>query len=62
MAKETALELDSALTPPSQAPAWRKRLRMARAHPLGVFGLVCILLVTFGAIFAYCLVLDHPGA
>ena len=52
MAKETALELDSALTPPSHAPAWRKMLRMARAHPLGVFGLFCILLIVFCAVFA----------
>ncbi|MCI0884453.1 MAG: ABC transporter permease, partial [Chloroflexi bacterium] len=51
MAKETALELDSALAP-SRAPAWRKMLRMARAHPLGVFGLFCILLIMFCAIFA----------
>ena len=52
MAKESALELDSPLTPPSGAPRWLKILRLARAHPLGVFGLFCILLVTFSAIFA----------
>ena len=62
MAKEVALELDSPLTPPSRAPAWLKMLRLARAHPLGVFGLFCILLVTFCALFADVIVPYDPEA
>jgi ABC-type dipeptide/oligopeptide/nickel transport system permease subunit len=62
MAKEVALELDSPLTPPSAAPRWLKILRLARAHPLGVFGLCCILLISFCALFADLIVPYDPEA
>ncbi len=62
MVKEVALELDSPLTPPSSAPAWLKVLRLARAHPLGVFGLFCVLLVMFCALFADVIVPHDPEA
>lgn len=62
MAKEVALALDSPLTPPSRAPLWLKLLRLARAHPLGVFGLFCVLLVTFCALFADVIVPYDPQA
>jgi len=62
MAKEAALELDSPLAPPSDAPRWLKMLRLARAHPLGVLGLFCILLITFSAIFADVIVPYDPEA
>ncbi len=62
MAKEAALELDAPLTPPSRAPRWLKMLRLARAHPLGVFGLFCILLVAFCALFADLIVPYDPEA
>ncbi len=62
MAKESALELDSLLTPPSSAPRWLKVLRLARAHPLGVLGLFFILLIMFCALFANLIVLYDPEA
>ncbi len=62
MAKEVALELDSPLTPPSSAPRWLKMLRLARAHPLGVFGLICILVIAFCALFADLIVPYDPEA
>ncbi len=62
MAKEAALELDAPLTPLSRAPLWLKLLRLARAHPLGVFGLLCILVITFSAVFADLIVPFDPQA
>jgi peptide/nickel transport system permease protein len=62
MAKEATLALDSPLTPPSRAPLWLKLLRLARAHPLGVLGLFCVLLVMFCAVFAEVIVPYDPGA
>ncbi len=62
MAKEVALELDSPLTPMSKAPRWRKMLRLARAHPLGVLGLFFMLLIMFCAIFADVIMPYDPQA
>ena len=62
MAKEAALELDSPLTPLSKAPRWRKMMRMARAHPLGVLGLFFILLIMFCAVFADVIMPYDPQA
>lgn len=62
MAKEAALELDAPLAAPSRAPLWLKLLRLARAHPLGVFGLFCIVLITFLALFAEVIVPYDPEA
>lgn len=52
MAQESTLTLDQPLTPPNKAPLWRKVLRMARMHPLGTFGLLCVIVVAICAVFA----------
>lgn len=62
MAKEATLELDKPAEAPSRAPVWLKLLRLARAHPLGVFGLLVVLLMTFCAVFADLIVPYDPEA
>jgi ABC-type dipeptide/oligopeptide/nickel transport system permease subunit len=62
MARESTLELDAPITPPSRAALWLKLARLSRAHPLGVFGLFCVALMTFSAVFADFIVPYDPDA
>jgi ABC-type dipeptide/oligopeptide/nickel transport system permease subunit len=62
MARESTLELDAPVVPPSRAPLWLKLLRLARAHPLGALGLVCVTLIMSCAVFADFIVPHDPGA
>lgn len=62
MATQVALELDQPLAPTPRAPLRRKLLMLAKAHPLGVLGLLCVALMLFCAIGADFIMPYDPDA
>ncbi|HUF52717.1 MAG TPA: ABC transporter permease [Dehalococcoidia bacterium] len=62
MAKETTLELQGIAEAPNRAPRWVKILRLARAHPLGALGLLCVIGIVACAVLADYIVPNDPEA
>ncbi len=47
MAREIAVPLDLEQVELARRPAWVRLWTLARRHPLGVFGLLCVALLFF---------------
>ncbi|MEX0683868.1 MAG: ABC transporter permease [Dehalococcoidia bacterium] len=62
MARAVTLELDQPIAPSRRAPLWLKLLRVARAHPLGALGLLCVVIMLSCAIFADLIMPYDPDA
>src|SRR3990170_3473003 len=52
MAREAAVPLEIPEEGPPRVSPGRRALRLARQHPLGVFGLLCVALLLFAGFFA----------
>jgi len=52
MARDIAVPLVFEQVEPARRPAWMRIWTLARRHPLGVFGLLCVALLFFCGIFA----------
>jgi peptide/nickel transport system permease protein len=61
MAREAALSLDVEERQPA-VPVWVRALRVARQHPLGMFGLLVVAMLVFCGVFAEVIAPHNPEA
>lgn len=52
MAREAAISLEAEEERSTRAPLWQRALRLARQHPLGVFGVAVVAVLLFCGVFA----------
>jgi peptide/nickel transport system permease protein len=62
MAREAALALEVEEARPAAAPIWLRLLRLAKEHPLGLFGLLVVAGLLFSGIFAELIAPYDPQA